>query len=194
MKVRLLTLAVLIAATLALWPGAAQARRSVPRGFIGMNADGPLLSPPVNLGAQLGTMVGAGVESIRAAFYWAVAQPFPNFDAVPVDQRSLYENVAGVPTNFAATDRIVRAAAARRLSVLPTILWAPSWDALGAVQFAAPPADPAPYAAYVAALAARYGPRGSFWAANPALPKLPIRDWQIWNEPSFTQFWDAQPF
>jgi polysaccharide biosynthesis protein PslG len=194
MKVRLLTVMALIAATLALWPGGAEARRSVPRGFIGMNADGPLLAPPVNLGSQLGTMVGAGVESIRAAFYWAAAQPFPNFDAVPADQRGLYENVGGVPTDFSASDRIVRAAAARRLSVLPTILWAPGWDALGAVQFAAPPADPAPYAAYVAALAARYGPNGSFWAANPGLPKLPIRDWQIWNEPSFTQFWDAQPF
>ena len=31
---------------------------------------------------------------------------------------------------------------------------------------------------------ARYGPRGSFWAEHPELPRRPIRNWQIWNEPN----------
>ncbi len=34
----------------------------------------------------------------------------------------------------------------------------------------------------------RYGPRGSFWAENPQLPKRPIRNWQIWNEANFKYF------
>ena len=46
-----------------------------------------------------------------------------------------------------------------------------------------PPADPARYAAFAGALAHRYGPGGSFWAAHPALPRRPVRTYEIWNEP-----------
>ncbi len=41
---------------------------------------------------------------------------------------------------------------------------------------------------FVKAAVARYGPNGSFWAENPAVPKRPIRTWQIWNEPNFKYF------
>ena len=34
----------------------------------------------------------------------------------------------------------------------------------------------------------RYGPNGTFWAANPTIPPRPIRVWQIWNEPNFKYF------
>jgi hypothetical protein len=43
-------------------------------------------------------------------------------------------------------------------------------------------------------LARRYGPKGTFWAAHPELPRLAFRDWQIWNEPTMTGFWLDQPF
>ena len=39
----------------------------------------------------------------------------------------------------------------------------------------------------------RYGPRGSFWAAHPEVPRRPIRDWQIWNEPELPFYWDVPP-
>jgi hypothetical protein len=51
----------------------------------------------------------------------------------------------------------------------------------------------APYAAYLTALIGRYGPRGSFWRENPSIPKMPIRSWQIWNEPNLAYYW-KQPF
>ena len=35
----------------------------------------------------------------------------------------------------------------------------------------------------------RYGRRGSFWRENPGLPREPIREWQIWNEPHLTYYW-----
>jgi hypothetical protein len=38
-------------------------------------------------------------------------------------------------------------------------------------------------------LVARYGPSGSFWAENPALPRRPIRAWQLWNEPNLRTSW-----
>jgi hypothetical protein len=44
------------------------------------------------------------------------------------------------------------------------------------------------------ALVRRYGPAGSLWAERPVLPRVPIRDWQIWNEPNLTRYWTSQPF
>ena len=76
---------------------AAAATRSVPQGFFGVMADGPLLSPGISLENELATMAGAGVESIRVAFYWSDAQ-----------------RERGGPYDFAGTDRVV--AAARRMA------------------------------------------------------------------------------
>ena len=44
------------------------------------------------------------------------------------------------------------------------------------------------------ALVARYGPAGTLWAERPDLPRLPIRAWQVWNEPNLTRYWSQQPF
>ena len=38
----------------------------------------------------------------------------------------------------------------------------------------------------------RYGPDGDFWTENPLLPKHPIEDWQVWNEPNSFNNW-AEP-
>jgi hypothetical protein len=57
----------------------------------------------------------------------------------------------------------------------------------------APPRDPAAFGRYAASLVKRYGPRGSFWPAHPDIPKLPIRSWQIWNEPNIPAFWATGP-
>ena len=47
----------------------------------------------------------------------------------------------------------------------------------------------AAYTQFLTALVGRYGPSGSLWAEQPALPRMPIRDWQIWNEPNLTRYW-----
>ena len=60
----------------------------------------------------------------------------------------------------------------------------PSWAASVPGQPFSPPRDPATYAAFLRTLVARYGPRGSFWSADPGLPRDPVRHWQIWNEPN----------
>jgi hypothetical protein len=51
------------------------------------------------------------------------------------------------------------------------------------------PADVGGWSDWVAAAARRYGPNGSFWAAHPELPQLPIRTWEIGNEVNSEQFW-----
>jgi hypothetical protein len=165
----------LVVALLAAAPAAAASRR-VPFGWMGMNVGGVDLSPGVDFGAQAQTMVGAGVESLRVPAFWNELQPTPG------------------PPDFAKLDGVVAAAAARQLRVMPTIVGSPSWAAIRPDDVYSPPRGTASYAAIVTALARRYGPRGDFWAAHPELPRVPIREWQFWNEVSLPGYWSIQPF
>jgi hypothetical protein len=180
-------------------PGAL-AQRQVPERFLGVVADGPLLDDGALLGAhsslrrELDLMVGAGVESVRLSFYWAQMQPYAGWAEVPAAERDRFDDGAGVPTDFGVTDRLVGLAAERGLSLLPVVLWAPGWAALLPGEFASPPSDPAVYARFVRALAERYGSRGSFWREQRELRRVPLRDWQVWNEPTYLSFWLVQPF
>jgi hypothetical protein len=167
---------------------------AVPYGFVGMNADGPLLSPQVNLGAQLGAMSRGGVDTIRTAFYWSQAQPVSSFIFISPADAPLYTDVGGIPTNFSATDTIVGTAARHGITILPDVQQAPAWASRHPGNPASPPSGTVPYGNFMAALAKRYGPNGTFWKANPSLHQLPIRDWQIWNEPDATKYWSDQPF
>jgi hypothetical protein len=54
------------------------------------------------------------------------------------------------------------------------------------------PRDPAAFAGFAAALVQRYGPSGSFWDDHPDLTPLPIRVWQVWNEPNLLRYWPAR--
>lgn len=171
---------------------------AVPQGFVGVDADGPLTDPAgtVNFDDQLGTMVASGVQTIRVAFSWAAAQPYAAESDVPAGQASEFTEVAGVPTDFQATDTIVGDAARHHVGVLPTVLYVPAWDELvnhnpdGGFDM---PLRDGPYANYLTALIGRYGPHGTFWSQHPTIPKLPIRAWQIWNEPNLGRYW-SQPF
>ncbi len=40
----------------------------------------------------------------------------------------------------------------------------------------------------------RYGPQGTFWAENPTVPRVPVRQWQIWNEQMAPWFWSKRPW
>jgi hypothetical protein len=162
--------------------GAAPKQRPpLPAGFIGVNADGPLLDDPaVNVATELGRMRASGISQLRAVFDWAAAQP-----------------TGPDSTDLVKLDALVGAAAKRRMAVLPIVIHSPGWaadQAAGTDAYAAPPKDPATYAAFLATLVRRYGPAGSFWAQNAGLPRMPIRRWQIWNEPNIPRFWSRRPF
>jgi hypothetical protein len=164
---------VVLAALAALLVAAPASARSVPRGWLGVQADGPLTEPDNGFGSEWDLIASSGAESVRTAFDWRSAQA-----------------VAGGPISFARTDAVVAAAAARRLPVLPVVYGAPEWASGGGLA----PAGAVGYAQYLAALVGRYGPSGTLWAEQPSLPRMPIRDWQIWNEPNLTLFWTPQPF
>jgi hypothetical protein len=168
--------------------------RSLPGGLVGVMFDGPVLAGGVDLGQQLDSAVASGVESLRVPIDWAQVQPVRSFSQLPAGLREPFTNVGGVPTAFGPLDRIIGAAAAHGLTVLPVVERTPKWDALQPNNGSSPPASPAPYGAFLTALVKRYGPHGSFWAQHPSVPATPVRMWQIWNEPHFTSYWSEQPF
>ncbi len=190
----LLSLVALIVALAVALPAGAAA--SVPQGFVGMVVGDPVYpttDPNVDLGTQLDSMVGSGVSTIRVVFNWSEAQPYKSWSQVPADQMGDYTDVGGIPTDFQSMDALVHLAAQRRLTILPVVLYAPGWDAAHHPSGSyAEPARDAPYANFVSALVHRYGPHGTFWQDNS--PFVPIRMWQIWNEPNITVFWPKQPF
>lgn len=181
-------------------PAAAPAAERVPASFFGVVAEPELLHDRslgpagTTLESEVGEMSRVGVGSIRASFFWAPMQPYRSWDDIPEARRGDFTDVDGRPFHFAEVDRLVAAAAARRIRVMPVLLFAPTWAQRDPGKFASPPKKPADYAAFVRVLAERYGPGGAFWAERPSLPRIPIRDWQLWNEPTMPGFWLDQPF
>jgi hypothetical protein len=144
--------------------------------FIGVTS-GDLTNPGVHVASELSLMGRSGVGSVRAPFYWREAQP-----------------ARGGPTSFAKTDPLVEAASRAHVGVLPVVIGTPAWAARHPGKPNSPPQGTATYAAFLRALVGRYGSKGSFWTEHPRVPRLPIRDWQIWNEPNHAFYWSDQPF
>ncbi len=46
---------------------------------------------------------------------------------------------------------------------------------------------------FVSAAVGRYGRGGSFWAANPGLPRMAVHRWLVWNEQNARAFWRPRP-
>jgi hypothetical protein len=168
---RLAAVTALIALAIAVLPASAAAERSVPRGWLGVIADGPLTAGGA-MDGEWDLMAASGAESVRTAFYWPSAQ-----------------RDGAAPPDLTQLDGVVLQAARRGLPVLPIVTGTPGWAASRPGDETSPPRDPALYARFLRTLVARYGPRGSLWAEHPELRARPIRDWQIWNEPNLTRYW-----
>ena len=69
------------------------------------------------------------------------------------------------------------------------VLYTPDWAAQYPTRHGTPPKFPSDYAAFMTRLVRRYGPQGTFWDERPDVPRRPLRDWQIWNEPHFDFYW-----
>ena len=118
---------------------------------------------------QMALMARSGVESVRVTFGWA-------------DSSRPRAHTTG-----ARLDRVVAAAARHRLAVLinvtePTPLWASREPEQPGVR-PLPARGPGPVRrAHAAGWSCATGRTARFWAANPSLPKVPVRQWQVWNE------------
>jgi Beta-galactosidase len=141
-------------------------RPAPPRSFFGVVPQGQLDA------SDFGQMRGV-VGTLRIPVIWAQVEPRPgSFD-------------------FARLDRVVASAAESGVRVLPFVYGTPVW-------LAADPARPplgsvgrSAWAGFLRVLVRRYGPGGELWHGSST--RLPIREWQIWNEPNFLLFWRPRP-
>ena len=173
---RTLTAVAAALTALALTAPGAFAQRAVPQGFFGVMYDHGIEKARDDVqDAQWDLMASSGVETVRTVFDWSEAQP----------------KGRGTAFDFERTDGVVRRAALRNLDVLPIVFYAPRWARAYRDRFTSPPKSRADYVTYLAALVERYGPEGTFWSDHPELPKRPLREWQIWNEPHLPAYWDA---
>ncbi|MBA2350202.1 MAG: beta-galactosidase [Solirubrobacterales bacterium] len=155
-------------------PGGAAAKP--PKGFLGMNVNGPLDDPAFDLAGEAKQMRSIGVRSWRVEFSWDLIEPKPGEFA------------------WAATDRKVLAAAQAGIDVLGLAVRAPFWANGSFFDPFVPPKDPEAYGRFTAALVRRYGPDGTLWKENSGVRKRPVRDWEIWNEPNLAVYFRDQPF
>jgi hypothetical protein len=136
---------------------------AVPPGFFGVVPQAPPSA------ADLGRMEGT-VETLRLPIFWSECEPSPG------------------TYDFQGIDAEIGAAAAHGLTVMPFVYGRPPW--LGKQNH--PPLGGramAVWKKFLRVLVGRYGPYGSFWLGRA---KLPIRRWQIWNEPNFRLFWEPR--
>ena len=91
-------------------------------------------------------------------------------------------------------DPWVREAARQGLRIVGLLDGPPEWATGADDRWVAPVEGEAlaDYANYVRRVVERYGTNGSFWAENSDLPKLPIVEWNVWNEPYQSWFWHNQ--
>lgn len=155
----------------------APAAQALPSGFWGV-------VPQSGLSAEQFQRLGrGGVESVRIPIGWASVQP-----------------TEGSEFDWRGFDNQIEEAAKAGIKVLPFLSGAPEWAVPGRFvsgthrTLKAPANLPVSGAArtgwvsFLTAAVARYGPTGSFWSEHPGVPKRPIREWQIWNEPNFFYF------
>jgi hypothetical protein len=130
---------------------------------------------PLPGGSELDRMGQGKVGTLRVNLAWGSVQSGPD-----------------ASYDWSHYDPVIAGAARNGIRVLATVYSSPAW------------AEPTPeypplgtelprFQDFVRAAVRRYGSSGSFWKENPDLPKLPIIDWQVWNEPNSPLFWKPKP-
>jgi polysaccharide biosynthesis protein PslG len=135
---------------------------------------------PGEIDAQLAALRDTGASVARSDALWEATEP-----AGPSGGVHHYD--------WAFDDVIAAALAAHGLQWLPIIDYSAPWAQSIPGTDHSPPTSQADYAAYAGALAQRYGPGGSFWAAHPELQPEPVGTYEIWNEPDNPVFWSPTP-
>jgi polysaccharide biosynthesis protein PslG len=147
----------------------AGAHAAAPRAFYGLI---PATDPDPSEIARM----GAGkVGTLRINFVWGAVQP-----------------TEGSAFDWSHYDAIIGAAAQQGIRVMPTVYSSPDWVAKR-TNFPPTGRFRGPFEAFVRAAAQRYGSNGTFWSSNPSIPKLPVIDWQLWNEMNSPSFWFHKP-
>jgi len=135
---------------------------------------------PAQIDQQLAALRATGATVARADALWEAGEP-----TAPQGGVHHYD--------WSFDDSIATALAAHGLRWLPIVDYSAPWaQSLSGVDHS-PPSSAADYAEYAAALAARYGPGGSFWKEHSSLAQQPTEAYEIWNEPDNPAFWKPAP-
>jgi Glycosyl hydrolase catalytic core len=140
---------------------------AVPREFFGVSAVEPSADDFAEMGA-------ARVGTYRLLLHWPSVQP---------TQDAAYD----------WTTPDLEIASAARNGIRPLVFASGSPEFAGATPQSAPLGSGNAQSAwrrFLAAAVARYGPGGEFWVENPTLPRLPVREWQVWNEQNANAFFE----
>jgi hypothetical protein len=146
-----------------------------PTDFVGLVSDDAFAAPGDYRQQQLTTQASLGVRLLRQTFDWSQIE------------------VARGRYDLSYYDGFVGDAARAGITILPILFRAPRFRGGKAGTIAYPPKRYADLGRFGAVLVRRYGPDGTFWSQNPDVPKLPIRSWQIWNEPNLKAYWGRAP-
>ena len=168
-----LVAALVLAAAVVALPSTDAAGRapSAPREFFG-------IAPQTGLTETDAEYMRAGrIGSVRWPLAWGGVQTTPNGEL-----------------QWGGIDEVVATAARQRLRVLPFVYSIPAWLS---PKYTTLPVNNGrqrrAWTAFLRAAVERYGPRGEFWrehgpGTTEPLPKVPIREWQVWNEANFFYF------
>jgi hypothetical protein len=140
---------------------------AAPHGFIGISPQGETGDYDYEL------MELAGVASVRMPMSWAGIEPEAGDRFDP---------------NWKGFDKQVALAAEHGLTVFPFVLGTPEWVSPRFGEPAASSWQRREWTRFLRHAVYRYGPRGSFWRENGDLPRLPVRQWEIWNEENIVTF------
>ena len=169
-----------LAGSLALLAAAPAVAATPPERFFGVDPQTSLRDADY---ARIGE---AGIGVVRFQLNWAAIDP----------------GSAAGDYDWASADAVVGGAAAEGIRALPFAYGAPGWTITldpgrckGGCASNAPhgPLGRAAWRDFLGAAVDRYGPDGEFWSAHPDLPRLAIRDWQIWNEQNSPTYWRPRP-
>jgi hypothetical protein len=148
---------------------------ATPNGFFGIAPQTPLTPEDARY------MKAGGIESIRLPLMWSTIQP-----------------TAKGGYDWNSFDEMVTVAANAGLRVLPSVASIPRWLSHKETTLPVNNAKQrTAWSAFLEAAARRYGPGGEFWRQTggvgpnyqPAVSRVvPIREWQVWNEPNFFYF------
>lgn len=160
----MLSMALLIAG---IHVGIAHAATQAPALTIGISSNYRYASMYSNMSSDLQKITSAGIRNIREDITWADVQP------------------TATTWNWVRYDLLFATAADRHARIMPILGYGVRWATGEADDHVVPrtPAARRSFAAYASAVAARYGPQGKFWEANPRLTRYPITSVEVWNEP-----------
>ena len=184
-------LTIVLAMVAAACGGSGSAAHAAGGDFFGANVQ-PMVKleiPPVpqaRWDTFLGAMAGDGLVVARADVLWSAVEPNAP-DAA--GNRTYTWNRPGDPGR--SMDTVVGALARRSVRLLAVITTPPSWAGSGGTRVTPDHYDD--LAAFAGAVAARYGSQGSFWNEHPELPRVPVREYQYWNEVNSTHSWTGSP-